>query len=141
MNTFVYNILDEDGLEEGEKRMEGWLKVDLRTKDLLICPINKNHHWTMIIIDTKRKRIDYFDSLRGSRKASGAPKMMKRFVESYYRKRGEKEANFRIKIRQDTPVQTNGVDCGVFALRCAERIAAGSILNFSQQDARDLDSV
>ena len=137
LNTFVHNILDEDGLEEGEKRMEGWFKIDLRTKDLIICPINKNHHWTLIVIDTNRKRINYFDSLRGSRKSSGAPKLIKRFIESYYKKKGE-DVVFMIKIRQDTPVQTNGVDCGVFALKCAERIAAGCILNFSQQDAKNL---
>ena len=137
LNTFVHNILDEDGLEEGEKRMEGWFKIDLRTKDLIICPINKNHHWTLIVIDTNRKRINYFDSLRGSRKSSGAPKLIKRFIESYYKKKGE-DVVFMIKIRQDTPVQTNGVDCGVFALKCAERIAAGCTLNFSQQDAKDL---
>ena len=35
-------------------------------------------------------------------------------------------------------MQTNGVDIGVFALKCAERVAAGCTLNFSQQDARDL---
>ena len=75
METFVYNVLDEDGLEEGERRMEGWFKIDLRTKDLIICPINKNLHWTIIILDINRKRINC-----------------------------EEEINFRIKIRQDFPV-------------------------------------
>ena len=90
----------------------------------------------MIVIDNGRKRINYFDSIRGTRKASGAPKMMKLFMESYYRKKGE-NVIFRTKTRLDTSVQENGVDCGVFALKCAEREAKRCALRFSQKDAAD----
>ena len=132
-NTFVYEVLDRLGLEEGEIKMKNWFQEDLREKDLIICPINKSLHWSMIIIEMQKKSIHYFDSLRGSRRASAAPKMMKRFIENYVKKKGE-EATFRIKIRQDTPVQTNGVDCGVFALQCAERISRKCHLDFNQRD-------
>ena len=57
MNTYVYDVLNKDGLEEREKRLEGWFKVDLRTKDL--PPMNTNYHLTMVIINTNIKIINY----------------------------------------------------------------------------------
>ena len=32
LNTFVYEVLDKDGLEKGETRMDNWFHEDLRKK-------------------------------------------------------------------------------------------------------------
>ena len=61
---------------------------------------------------------------------------MKRFIEHYYRKRGE-EQTFKINIRDDAPIQDNGVDCGVFVCQNAEKIARGVYVNTRQDEMAD----
>ena len=54
-------------------------------------------------------------------------------MERYYKDRGE-DVNFGDRVREDAPVQGNGVDCGVFVCQYAERIAKKIPLNFNQKD-------
>ena len=133
--TFLYTKLDLRGMDQGMKETSDWFKEDLREKQLIFFPIHKLHHWSLIVVDTATKVINYLDSLEGSRATSSAPRTMKSFIERYYRERGE-EAVFEIRIRQDAPVQENGVDCGVFVCQYAERMARSSPLNFTQADLR-----
>ena len=77
--------------------------------------------------------VHYFDSLAGSRHLSAAPGMMKRYMEEQHRKIGE-ETEYTISVREDAPLQYNGVDCGVFVCQYAERMARGSRMDFSQKD-------
>merc|ERR1712228_1002701 len=53
--------------------------------------------------------------------------------EEYYRRKGE-EAVFKMKVREDIPLQRNGVDCGVFVCQYAERIARRASMSFGQAD-------
>ena len=49
-------------------------KVDVFTKDLLICPIHcHGNHWTLAVVNLLDKRFEYLDSLSGGdgRGASG----------------------------------------------------------------------
>ena len=39
--------------------------VDIFAKDLVIVPVHLGVHWCMCIINMRRKRIEYYDSLRG----------------------------------------------------------------------------
>merc|ERR1712102_219386 len=58
---------------------------------------------------------------------------MKIFIEKYYRRRGE-EVTFSIKIREDAPIQENGVDCGVFVCQNADKIARKVYVNTRQDE-------
>ena len=127
--TFLYTKLERLGLDEGMKDTRKWHAEDLRENQLLFFPIHKQHHWSLIAVDTRTKTIDYLDSIQGSRTTSPAPRIMKAYMERYYRERGE-EVIFKTRIREDAPVQENGVDCGVFVCHFAERTARNSILNF-----------
>ena len=127
--TFLYTKLDLRGIDQGMKETRDWFKEDLRENQLLLFPIHKLHHWSLIVVDTATKVINYLDSIEGSRATSSAPRTMKTFMERYYRERGE-EAVFKIRIRPDAPVQENSVDCGVFVCQYAERTARSSPLNF-----------
>ena len=135
--VFLYQKLERLGLEEGYKDTEKWIREDIREKELIFVPIHKNHHWSLIAIDTKERTVQYLDSIRGSRKISAAPRIMKKFIEKYYLLKGE-VTNFKIRIREDIPCQTNGVDCGVFVCQYAERLARKAPFDFRQEDMIDI---
>ena len=120
---------------QGLKHTAWWVKEDLRMKDLIFFPIHNERmfHWSLIAVETSTKTVNYFDSLERERIFSPAPKTIKQFMEKHYRDRGE-TVTFKIKRRQDAPLQENGYDCGVFLCQYAERIARRSSLNFCQKD-------
>ena len=121
------------GLEEGCKRTRNWIKEDITTKDFVLFPIHSREHWTLVVVEPGKKEVQYLDSLTTSRNFSSAPRLIKAFMERRHRKKGE-EAEYRIKIRNDIPKQTNGVDCGVFLCQYAERIARNAWMDFRQED-------
>merc|ERR1712142_763439 len=120
---------------KGVRSTVRWIKEDVRVKDLISFPIHYEDlaHWSLIAVETSTKTVYYFDSLENPRIYSMAPKIIKRFMEAYYKDKGE-TVTFRIKRRADAPLQENGYDCGVFLCQYAERIARKSSLNFSQKD-------
>ena len=132
-STFLYLKLDKFGLEEGMRQTGNWVQKDLREKELVMFPVHKSDHWTLVVVDMRTRTVHYLDSIRGSRRTSAAPRLIKGYMEAYCKAAGE-AMTFKVKIRDDAPVQTNGVDCGVFVCQCAERMARGSSLNFSQAD-------
>ena len=120
---------------QGLRHTERWVQEDLRMKDLIFFPIHNERlvHWSLISVETSTKTVNYFDSLERERIFSPAPKTIKQFMEKHYKDRGE-TVTFKIKRRQDAPLQENGYDCGVFLCQYAERLARMSSLNFSQKD-------
>ena len=133
-SVFLYKRFDEGNFEEVFRDTERWnSKTDLRQCDIVLCPIHKRDHWSLVSIDIRRKTINYYDSIVGNRRASNAPRTMKRYIEEYYRSRGERQI-FQVKIKDDAPIQTNGVDCGVFVCQNAEKIARGVYVNTRQEE-------
>ena len=78
----------------------------LRKEDWVFCPIHRCDHWTLIAIEIATKTIHYLDSLVGPRNKSPAPGMFLKYMEAYYKDRGE-EASFKVRIRRDAPRQLN----------------------------------
>ena len=117
--VFLYKQFDNKSFDEAWKDTKRWNKNDLRQYDIILCPIHKSDHWSLISIDTNQKTIEYYDSIIGSRKTSNAPRIMKKSIEEYYNSRGEKQT-FKVKICEDAPIQENGVDCGIFVCQNAE---------------------
>ena len=135
-SVFLYKQLAKFGLEEGCRRTRNWIKEDITTKDKVLFPIHSGEHWTLIVVEPDKKTVQFLDSLTVSRNFSSAPRTIKAFMESRHREKGE-EAEYRIKIREDIPKQTNGVDCGVFVCQYAERITRKAMMDFQQEDMRE----
>ena len=104
--------------------VESWIKVDLTEMELILIPIHKNEHWTLISVDVKKQVLSYYDSIRGSRKTASAPRTIKRFLEKYWEQKG-KVINLKKVVVENAPVQGNAYDCGVFVCQNAEKIARG----------------
>ena len=133
LNSYFFQRLDTLGLREGTEQTRSWIKGDLREKENILIPICKNDHWRLIHVDTKQKVVFYLDSIIGSRKNASAPRIIKEFMENYYKEKGD-TCQFKIKVRWDIPCQHNGVDCGVFLCAYAERISRKAGFSFKQAD-------
>ena len=64
---------------------------------------------------------------------SNAPKMIKRFIEHYWRMK-EKVIKLKVKIVENAPLQGNGYDCGVFLCQNAEKLARKVFVSTRQDD-------
>ena len=130
LTVYFYQRLDRLGVEEGYTQTIKWIKEDLRDKDIILIPINKREHFSLVCVYPKEGKIHYLDSIVGSRKVSNAGGIIKKYMELYYKERGEVK-RFNIRIRDDIPIQQGAVDCGVFICQYAERIARRTGLWFS----------
>ena len=133
MTVFFYKKLDRLGLTEGYEQTSNWITEDLREKEVILVPIHKGDHWSLVHVDIDLRVINYLDSLVGSRYSSAAPGMMKRYMEEYHRQRGE-VVKYKIRIRNDVPRQLNSVDCGVFVCQYSDRIGRRGRFDFQQSD-------
>ena len=111
-------------------------RFDLFSRSKVFAPVNVgNMHWCMVMVDVARKEVRYFDSMG----AGGEPylKAMKRYLadEPRAKKGSELEGGWTLtRTTRDTPRQTNGYDCGVFASFCAHYMSLTEQLDFSQDD-------
>ena len=135
-NSFFFTKLLENG-SYNYRQVKRWTKrFDLFSRSKVFAPVNVgNMHWCMVMVDVARKEVRYFDSMG----AGGEPylKAMKRYLEDEHRtkKGSELEGGWTLtRTTRDTPRQTNGYDCGVFASFCAHYMSLQEQLDFSQDD-------
>ena len=135
-NSFFFTKLLENG-SYNYRQVKRWTKrFDLFSRSKVFAPVNVgNMHWCMVMFDVARKEVRYFDSMG----AGGEPylKAMKRYLEDEHRtkKGSELEGGWTLtRTTRDTPRQTNGYDCGVFASFCAHYMSLQEQLDFSQDD-------
>ena len=64
-------------------------------RDLVLVPIHKEDHWTLISVVIKERKIEYYDSIIATRNHSKAPKVFRKFFERYFKEK-QKEVTFLI---------------------------------------------
>ncbi|KAI9705529.1 MAG: Smt3-specific protease [Candelina mexicana] len=122
-STFFYKKLRE----EGPKTLLRWssrAKVGgerLLEVERLFIPVHESSHWTLLVVSPMNKTIEYFDSMNGP---------ARRFVEhiklwlkaelgpAYH------DEEWQV-LDSQSPQQSNGLDCGVFAATTAKMIMMG----------------
>ncbi len=88
----------------------------------------------MAVINFQAKRFEYYDSLYGSNEKCLT------FLRNYVHDEAKQQAidfdfdGWENYSPRNIPRQTNGCDCGVFALKFADYLAENCQLDFSQQD-------
>ena len=75
----------------------------------------------------------YYDSIYGNRRRSNAPKVIKRFIEHYWRNRGL-VIKLKVRVMENAPLQGNGYDCGVFVCQNAEKISRDALVTTKQDE-------
>ncbi|TPX78554.1 hypothetical protein CcCBS67573_g00139 [Chytriomyces confervae] len=130
-NTFFYSTLKD----QGYKSVRRWSKkFDIFALDYVIIPVHLGMHWCCSVLNMKKKRIEYYDSLLG-----GNPTLFK-----IYRNYLQEESMDKKKIPfdftgwsdycpKDIPRQENGFDCGVFTCMFAEYSSREAEFDFSQE--------
>ena len=121
LDSFAFKML-ESNFEYGYDRIKNQIKEDLTESDIVLVPIHKDDHWTLISVVIRERKIEYYDSILSTRHYSNAPKVFRNFFNRYFAEKN-KDAGFKVDIRKDAPVQGNGHDCGIFVCLEAEEIA------------------
>ncbi|KAG4306220.1 hypothetical protein PORY_000208 [Pneumocystis oryctolagi] len=133
-NTFFYTTLEKKGYR-GVQRWTKRAKVNIMQQDYVFVPIHLGIHWCMSVINFKKKRIEYWDSLNGS--SGNTFQLLRDYLvqESGNTIDLDKWKNY---IPESGPIQRNGYDCGVFACKTAECIARESPVDYTQDDIKEL---
>ncbi|CAM9190186.1 unnamed protein product, partial [Ectocarpus sp. 12 AP-2014] len=100
----------------------------------IFVPVNVGRsHWIMIMIDVKSKRVVSMDSLNSPN--DGVRNDMIDWIEQEHRSRRRKfDRREWTSSAKKVPQQTNGWDCGPFALMFAAFVSNDKKLNFNQED-------
>ena len=130
--THAFSWLEDD-YERNFPNVMRWCKEDLTEMEILLIPIHKADHWSLVVVDVRKEKLSYYDSIIGNRRRSNAPKVMKKFVEQYWKHKG-KNIKLKVIIVDTAPVQRNGYDCGVFVCQNAEKISRDAIVSTRQED-------
>ncbi|KAI7853548.1 hypothetical protein BDC45DRAFT_545535 [Circinella umbellata] len=131
-STFFCSTLRENGYA----KVRRWTKrVDIFSKDLLFVPINYSYHWTLGMIDMKKKTVTIYDSLHGGHRVVLGI-LMKYLADEHLDKKKEPldMSDWKINEPKDIPGQQNMHDCGVFTCTFAERLSRAHAFDFSQDD-------
>ncbi|NWI97585.1 SENP2 protease, partial [Pitta sordida] len=138
-NTFFYPKLCSGGY----KAVRRWTRgVDLFKQDLILVPIHLTAHWTLLVIEIRKKTIKYFDSL--GQKGDNICKTLLQYLQEESREKRNLELTVSewtlrnpkfpfLYIPQEIPQQTNGSDCGVFVCKYADFISRDKPITFTQE--------
>ncbi|XP_069733512.1 sentrin-specific protease 2-like [Phaenicophaeus curvirostris] len=112
--------------------------VNLFTKHIVFVPVFMNCHFTLAVIDMRKKTIKYFDSAAVKRKNEICETLFKYLQEESQQKRhlelDRSEWTLRSMRSHEIPQQENGDDCGVFVCKYADYISRDRPLTFTQSD-------
>lgn len=151
-STFFFTTLRDKGYNMVRRwaKKKGAGGMDILKLDMMLIPICQNHHWTLAVINFKKQRIEYYDSLM-SRKESArsyyevsahSPKRRSKLthgqlLRNYLKSETLNQHDFSKWTDYwlpDAPKQHNGHDCGVFAIKMAEVVSRDGRISFSQDD-------
>lgn len=141
MSTFFYTKLAHGPGGGDPARVAGWTRgVDvLRDCDAVLVPVHMGNHWCLAVVNVRGRALEYYDSL--GQRGADCLALLRRWLAADARAHGREVpdvAAWRDVEHSDIPVQQNGTDCGVFACKYAECVAAGRPCDFTQYDMNAL---
>lgn len=132
VNTFWYPKLATDGFSSVSR----WTRnANIFDQDIVLVPVHLGNHWCLAVIDVRKKRVNYYDSLHA--KNEYCLHLLRQFlIEESMDKKGQKLdiSKWQFKCVEDSPLQRNGHDCGVFLCITAEYLSRNAQLTFTQAD-------
>ncbi|XP_069733511.1 sentrin-specific protease 2-like [Phaenicophaeus curvirostris] len=132
-STFFYLKLTSGGYAAVKR----WTRdVNLFEHDIVFVPVYMTYHFTLAVIDMRKKTIEYFDSAAVNRKNEICETLFKYLQEESQQKRhlelDRSEWTLRSMRSHEIPQQENGDDCGVFVCKYADYISRDRPLTFTQ---------
>jgi hypothetical protein len=108
-STFFYTKLVGNGAEHVQRWTAG---TDIFKHRLIYIPVHLPMHWTFVVIDVPKLRIEYYDSLGG--KGRHVLYNIRRYYRAEWKRVHRSDINLQVLLRRHIPRQENGVDCGAF---------------------------
>ena len=139
-NTFFFNKLYRGKKKYEYKGVRKWTKkvkigVNTTECDKIIVPIHQQVHWCCAVVDVSRRQLVYYDSMLG--KDQSVLESLAQWIQDEMKDKADLDINtsdWERRYPEDIPIQQNGYDCGVFAVKFAEYSGLDAILDFSQSD-------
>jgi len=138
---FISKLLDEGRPPSynyaNVKRWSTKAKINIFKMNKIYFPVNiSNSHWTMAVIDVQRKEICYYDSFhsQGVRYLEGLMRYVIDEGKNKYDMIVDRSEWTLKSGDSDGPCQTNGCDCGVFSIMCADFLSDDLPLSYHQSE-------
>lgn len=137
-NSFFYNKLFKDAQSYDYQAVRRWttqkkLGYNLLECDKILVPVHQSVHWCLGVIDLRRQKLLYLDSLQG--RDPNVLNSLARYIVDEARERGGQDldvSKWEHVYVDDIPRQLNGCDCGMFMLKYADFHSRGASLSFTQ---------
>ncbi|URE41412.1 protease [Musa troglodytarum] len=103
--------------------------------DKIFVPIHREVHWCLAIIDVKKKKFQYLDSLGGM--DTTVLQVLARYFTDEVKDKSEDQVDalsWNLEAVHDLPLQKNGWDCGMFMLKYADFYSRDLSLCFDQEN-------
>ncbi|KAJ1325103.1 sentrin-specific protease 1 [Microdochium nivale] len=135
-SSYFYNSFSEGRVRNparGFKKEWGLTGANFKDVDTILMPINRNSHWTMLVIRPTARTIAYVDSFHSPGREH--IEVARKFIKAMVGDAAYDAKEWKI-VNHEVPLQTNGWDCGVFAVTNGICLALG--LDPNCYDARDM---
>ncbi|ODM97309.1 Sentrin-specific protease 1 [Orchesella cincta] len=146
-HSFFYTLLTE-GKDPGYLAVQETTgEDDIFKYDLVFFPVNRSHHWRLVVVQFSKKLIQCFDSMKHDN--SEILRNIGRFLKKEYRRKYECNDNGAVSNYFDhnnwtvenvasdiIPQQKNAIDCGIFCLQYAEYLSRLENFDFDQSHIR-----
>ena len=132
-STFFYPKLKHSGYSSVKRWTRG---INLFEKELILVPIHQRVHWSLVVIDLRKRSIVYLDSMGQTGKS------ICETIFQYLQNESKTRRNIELDplewkqysvTSEEIPLQLNGSDCGMFTCKYADYIARDQPVTFSQQ--------
>lgn len=131
-STFFYPKLKSGGYQAVKRWTKG---VNLFEQELILVPIHRKVHWSLVVIDLRKKCLKYLDSMgqKGHRICE--------ILLQYLRDESKTKRNTDLNLLEWThysmkpheiPQQLNGSDCGMFTCKYADYVSRDKPITFTQ---------
>ncbi|XP_422676.4 sentrin-specific protease 2 [Gallus gallus] len=133
-STFFYPKL----LSEGYRAVKRWTRnVNLFKQDIILVPIHLRSHWTLVVVDVRKKTITYFDSF-GKKGDKICETVLQYLQEESWEKQNVKLSSSEWTLHSmeshEIPQQSNGSDCGVFMCKYADYVSRDKPITFTENN-------
>ncbi|XP_006869894.1 PREDICTED: sentrin-specific protease 2 [Chrysochloris asiatica] len=131
-STFFYPKLWSGGYQAVKRWTKG---VNLFEQELILVPIHRKVHWSLVVIDLRKKCLKYLDSM--GQKGHRICEILLQYLQDESKTKRNIDLNllewthYSLKPHE-IPQQLNGSDCGMFTCKYADYISRDIPITFTQ---------
>ncbi|XP_008953815.3 sentrin-specific protease 2 isoform X3 [Pan paniscus] len=131
-STFFYPKLKSGGYQAVKRWTKG---VNLFEQEIILVPIHRKVHWSLVVIDLRKKCLKYLDSM--GQKGHRICEILLQYLQDESKTKRNTDLNLlewthHSMKPHEIPQQLNGSDCGMFTCKYADYISRDKPITFTQ---------